>query len=506
MPKFSIRRKPSFSNMRGVLPSVSDPLDFLQAGRSAGSGTGKDAFNRIVSAFHSELADVDRAIQSIIERLRKERNISDRTAVQANNDVRAEMARATALVDTKKKELQEGVFYRLQAMFLENLIMSPDQEPPVRRWISLYDRVVHRNTPTVSEPALSEPDGSLNMRRRRLRRWQQENDEWLAVLCLHSAGEVIAKLVEEIGDYSSAWSESVSQLRREYMGGGRRSSELNDPESWIFDSADPTVRNLVSGVQAQETADRILTRFQLNETDLMDISQSVHESLAGRQIYGSGRIEVLELEDILTNAIASKLKGIVATEDGFLLAASNGNSQANDELGQLLVGMRTGAATIEERLWRKADYRMGHVDSLTWVGITTSSLRDTALRALGMSRRFATVERHPSEIHLIKVQMSTVGGSLSDLANFQDMLNAWYSWHFGDRRAEDVRKDSWKLYPDIGRNSGVRPAVIELIDDDLRQVWDTSGDIALRLAYGKPEDPDDDLLDNAERSQPQLPG
>lgn len=506
MPKFSIRRKPSFSNMKGVLPAVTDALDFLQPGRSAGSGGGKDAFNRIVSTFHSELSDVDRAIQSIIERLRHERNISDRTAVQANNDVKAEMVRAIALAEAKRNELQAAVSYRLQAMFLENLIMSPDQEPPVRRWISLYDRVVHRNLPAVSEPALSEPDGSLNVRRKRLRRWQQESDEWLAVLCLHSAGEVIAKLVEEIGDYSSAWTESIGQLRRESMGGGKRSRELTDPESWVFDNADPTVRNLVSGVQAQETAGRILSRFQLNDTDLMEICHSVHESLAGRQIYGPERIEVTELEDILTNTIASRLKDVVATDDGFLSVASNASGQATDELGQLLVGMRTGAAAIEERLWRKADYRMGHVDSVTWAGVTSSSLRETALRALGRSRRFATVERHPSEIHLIKVQMSTVGGSISDLANFQDMLNAWYSWHFDERRAEDVRKESWKLYPDIGKNSGVRPAVIELIDDDLRQVWSTSGDVALRLAYGISEEPGDGLVDNTDNPQPQLPG
>ena len=74
MLRFRIRRnKPSFSRMSGVLPSPADPLAFLQAGRSAGSGGGRDAYNQILGSFHDVLADVERAIHSIIERLRHER-------------------------------------------------------------------------------------------------------------------------------------------------------------------------------------------------------------------------------------------------------------------------------------------------------------------------------------------------------------------------------------------------------------------------------------------------
>ena len=506
MPIFSIRRKPSFSKMKRVLSSPTDPLDFLQAGRSAGSGGGKDAFNQILGAFHDALADVDRAIQSTIERLRHERHISDRMAVQASSDVRAEMARAITLVNAKRNELTVEISFRLQAIFLQNLIISPDQEPPVRRWISLYDLVVPRDLPVVSEPALSEPDGSINVRRSRLRRWQQESDEWLAVLCLHSAGEVIAKLVDHIGDFSSAWTETVNRVRRESMAGGRLSSELTDSENWIFNNDDPTVKNLVSGAEAQRTAGRILNLFKLSDADLSGICESVDKALAGRPIYGAGRVDALELENILIGAVADRLKGAMSLDDRFIPLTANGSGRAGDELGQLMVEMRMGATAMEERLWRAADYRMGHVDSAAWVGITTSSLRDTALSALGRSRRFAAVERHPSDMHRIKIQMSTVGASLSDLAIFTDMVDAWYSWHFEERGGEAVRKDSWKLYPDIGRNSGVRPAVIELIDDDLRQVWSTSDDVALRLAYGRSDDPEVGGVENVNNSQPQLPG
>ena len=515
MPIFRSRRKRSFSQMSGVLPSPTDPLDFLQAGRSAGSGGGRDAFNQILGSFHDVAADVERAIQSIIERLRHERNISDRMAVQGNNDVRAEMARAIALADAKRDELLSEISFRLQAMFVENLVMSPDQEPPVRRWTMLADLVVQRDLPAVSEPALSRLDGTPSDRRRRLRRWQQETDEWLESLCLHRVGQVISRLVEEIGDYSSAWTDAVYQLRRESVSGGRLAREVTDPGNWVFENDDPTVKNLVSGAQAQETAGRILGGFHLNETDLADICQSVDEALAGKPVYGSERVDVQDLEDIVTAAIAGKIKDAVAMDDEFLSITSNRGVRGGEELGELLVEMRMGASAMEERLWRVGDYRMGHVDSAAGVGLTNASVHDTVLRALGGGRRFAAVEGHPSDKHRFEIQMSTVGASLSDLAIFQDMVNAWYTWHFEERRGEiggrdargeAVRKDSWKLYPDIGHNSGVRSAVIELIDDDLRQVWNTPGDVALRLAYGRPDDSDEDLVQDVGNSQPQLPG
>ena len=68
-----------------------------------------------------------------------------------------------------------------------------------------------------------------------------------------------------------------------------------------------------------------------------------------------------------------------------------------------------------------------------------------------------------------------------------------------------IRKESWKLYPDIGQNSGVRPAVIELIDDDLRQVWNTSGDVALRLAYGHLDESEGEQVHAPENGRARLP-
>ena len=503
MARFRIRRnRPSFSEMSKVLPSPVDPLSFIQSARSGGSGGAREAYNQILGAFHEVLFDVERALTSIFERLRPDGNISDRMAMEANSDIRTELARANTLADVKRNDLQTVISLRLQAMFLQNLIMTPDQDPPVRRWANLADRVVQRDIPVVSEPTHSELDVGPKDRRRRLLVWQMEADEWLETVCLNRTGEVIAHLLEEIGDYSSSWTDTVNQLRREAVGGGRLFREVTDPEYWTFDNEDPTVKNLVSGVQAQEIANRILNRFQLSNMELLEICQSVHQSLGGKPVYGSDRVDVLELENMLAEAMAMKIRETVAVEDGFLSLISAGN-RSGEELGELLVEMRMGAAAMEEKMWRVGEYRLGHVDSAAGVGITASALHDSVLRGLGGGRKFAAVEGHPSNNHRFEVQMSTVGASLSDLAIFRDMVNAWYSWHFEERRGENgsrtarmeaVRKESWKLYPDIGQNSGVRPAVIELIDDDLRQVWNTSGDVALRLAYGHLEEPDEEQV------------
>lgn len=493
MARFRIRRnRPSFNEMSKVLPAPVDPLSFIHSGRQGGSGAARDAYNQILGSFHEVLSEVERALLSIFERLNPEGNISDRLAVEANSDVRTELARANTLADVKRNELISGISFRLQAMFLQSLILSPEQDPPVRRWATLADRVVQRDMPVVSEPSHAELDVNPKERRRRLSNWQDEADEWLEVLCLNRTGEVISHLLEEIGDYSSSWSDTVNQLRRESVGGGRLFREVTDPEYWTFDNEDPTVKNLVSGVQAQEIASRILHRFQLSNMELMEICQAVHQGLGGKPVYGPDRVDVLQLENLLAEATAIKIKDTVAIEDGFLSLIST-STRSGEELGELLVEMRMGAAAMEEKMWRVGEYRLGHVDSAAGVGITSSSLHDSVLRGLGGGRRFAAVEGHPNSNHRFEVQMSTVGASLSDLAIFRDMVNAWYSWHFEERRGENgsrnarmeaIRKESWKLYPDIGQNSGVRPAVIELIDDDLRQLFNTSGDVALRLAYG----------------------
>ena len=88
----------------------------------------------MLGAFHDTLADAERALSSIFERLRPEGNISDRMAMEANSDVRTELARANTLADVQRNELLSGISFRLQAMFLQNLILAPDQDPPVRRW------------------------------------------------------------------------------------------------------------------------------------------------------------------------------------------------------------------------------------------------------------------------------------------------------------------------------------------------------------------------------------
>lgn len=511
MPKLRLRRnKLSFSEMSNRLPASPDPLAFLSLGRS---GVDRDAYDQIHGAMHSVLTESERSMSAIFERLRPEGEISDRMVMEANSDLRTELARSTQLADMKRGELTAEISRRLEALFIQSLIVTPDQDPPVRRWANMADRVVRRDLPPVSEPAPADLDVPAGERTKRLTRWQAEADEWLGTLALNTASEVVAGFLEEMNDYTNSWLDTISQLRRLSNSGGRLYQEVQDAECWAFDSDDPTVKNLLNGTQAQDISRRILNRFQLSNSDVQEVSQMVSESLNGRPVYGLNRIDPHDLCEVIAAATARKIRQNVSLDDGFLSLVSNG-ARFGEELGELLVDMHMGAAAMEEKMWRVGEVRVGHVDSAAGVGITTSALHRFVARGLGGGRKFAAIEGHPVDNHRFDVQMSTVGAPLSDLAIFRDMVNAWYAWHFEERRGENndrsqwmeaVQKESWKLYPDIGDETGVRAAIVELIDEDIRKVWNSRDDIASRLAYGQFDDSDGALskrMSNGHRRAP----
>ena len=512
MAKFSFKRKRlSFSEMTNRVPSPVDPLDFISTSRTGS----RDAFIQIHGAVHGALVEVERAINSLFERLRPDGNLSDRMVLEANSELRTELARANTFADVKRDEMLIDIGNRLENLFIQQLVTAPDQEPPVRRWTALADRAIKRDLPNVAEPTHSQLDVSPNERRKRLAKWQEETDERLETVCLNHVGEVINGLLEELSEYSTTWMEMISEFRRLSASGGRLYQEVTNSEHWSFDSDDPTVKNLLTGEQAQDIAKRILGRFQLGNQDLADIATDVQNSLVGKPVYGSNRVESIELQELLAVATSKKIQSTVAIDTGFLSLMSNGASNGarfGEELGELLVDMHMGASAMEEKMWRVGDVRVGHVDSASGVGITASNLHDSVLRGLGGGRKFAAVEGHPGDNHRFEVQMSTVGAPISDLAIFRDMVNAWYAWHFEDVRGGNngdasgwlnaVSKESWKLYPDIGEETGVRRAIIELIDDDLKKLWDGREDIATRLTNG--QFTDGDLLNGVVKPQDKI--
>ena len=501
MPRFGLtRRAPSFSVMSNRLPVPSDPLDFLA---SAGVGVGsRDVYGQIHGAFHAALADVERTIITIFDPLENEGHVSDRMVLEANSDLRNELARASAVADQKRSEMRQEITLRLQRMYIQQLVSAPDQEAPARRWVDLADRTIRRDLPFVSEPGQADMDVALPERRRRLARWRAEADEWLETLCLNHVGEVLAGMRSEMNEYGASWTETLHEIRRHVSSGGRMYEEVTDAECWTFDSDDPTVKNLLSGRQAQSIAGRILSRFQLSNQDLAEISEFVQDALDSRPVYGTDRVDTEDLEDLIAVGVAQKIRSTVSIDSGFLSLISTG-PRFGEDLGELLVDMHMGAAAMEERMWRVGEVRVGHVDSASGVGITSSSLHDSVLRGLGGGRKFAAVEGHPGDNHRFEVQMSTVGAPVSDLALFREMVGAWYAWHFEDARGangdksewmETLKLESWRLYPDIGQDTGVRNAIVELIDEDLKEIWNARDDIASRLVNGQLDDTDRDVI------------
>ena len=501
MPRFGIKRLTlSFNEMTNRLPIPPDPLGFLAVGRiSAGS---RDVHGQVHGTIHGSLSEVARSLNSIFERMRSEAALSDRMVIETNNDVRTELARASSIADLKRVELLQEITLRMQRLYIQQMIGSPDQDPPARRWVDLADRSVRRDLPSVSEPTHDDLDVTPGERRRRLSRWQSETDDWLETLCLNHVTEVIGGLRSEMNEYAASWTDTLNDVRRHVNAGGRLYEEVTDAEYWIFESDDPTVKNLLSGHQAQSIAGRILSRFQLSNLDLVEISQMVQDALEGKPVYGTDRVDTADLEDLVAMATAQKIRSTVSIDSGFLSLISTG-PRFGEDLGELLVDMHMGAAAMEERMWRVGEVRVGHVDSAAGVGITASNLHDSVIRGLGGGRKFAAVEGHPGDNHRFEVQMSTVGAPISDLAIFREMVAAWYAWHFEDARGanrdkaewmEILKQESWKLYPDIGRDTGVRNAIVELIDEDLKDIWKGRVDIASRLTNGQLDDGDREVI------------
>jgi hypothetical protein len=303
---------------------------------------------------------------------------------------------------------------------------------------------------------------------------------------------------EMIKDYKDTWVEVTGELRKRASLGGLLFQQVNDPDVWHFESEDPTVTNLLEGEKALDIANRILDRFQLVNQDIIEVADTVRASLDPVPVFGVNRVALNELEELLALAIAEKLRDTIAVEAGFLSLISNG-MRFGEELGELLDDMRRGAAAMEEKLWRIGEVGVGHVDSAAGVGITSPAVHDFVLRGLGGGRKFAAVEGHPGNNHRFDVQMSIVGAPASDLTIFREMVYAWYSWHFEEERGaaetekewmDIVMADCWKLYPDIGKDTGVRNAIVELIDDDIRILTRGREQLPTRPANNMPADLD----------------
>ncbi|MCI0848517.1 MAG: hypothetical protein J4N86_08285, partial [Chloroflexi bacterium] len=187
MARFSFKRKRlSFSEMTNRVPAAVDPLDFLGAGRTGS----RDAFAQIHGAVHGALSEVERSISSLFERLRPDGNISDRMVLEANAELRTELARANTFADVKRDEMLISMSSKLESLFIQRLVVAPEEEPPVRRWTALGDRAIRRDLPMVSEPNHSNLDVSPNDRKKRLNKWKGETDEYLETVCLNHVGEV----------------------------------------------------------------------------------------------------------------------------------------------------------------------------------------------------------------------------------------------------------------------------------------------------------------------------
>lgn len=489
------KKKLSYKEESTKVRQSIDPLDFLAV--ESGNISSRDAFQQIHAVMHGGLEDVEKAIKLVFEQLGPDVAVADRIILEANGEIRNELVRASFLADEKKDELTREIRARLENLYVQGLIVAPHQDPAIRRWENLSARAIQRDLPSINEythPELARPED----RRRRVPKWKQQIDEWLETMCRNHVADVIKSMEEEIKEYVASWFEVTASLRRRASLGGPLFQQVIDPDLWSFESEDPTVRNLLRGQQAQSIAARILDRFQISSADVNEVAETVRSSLQGLGVYGTNRVSTEEMEELLALALSEKIQDTVSLEAGFLSVISNG-MRYNEELGELLAEMHRGTAAMEQKVWRVGEVGVGHVDSASGVGITASNVHDIVVRGLGGGRRFAAVEGHPGDNHRFDVQMSIVGAPASDLTIFREMVTAWYQWHFAEDRAsctsegewlQLVKNECWKLYPDIGTHSGVRNAIIELIGEDLTDMWRSREGMVPRHTNGLPSEED----------------
>ena len=469
-------RRLSYKDESAKVSVPLDPLAFLNS--ETANSTSRDAFGEIHGIMHETLEEVDKSIQLIFEQLRSQGSVAERVALEANGAIRNEMARASYLAHQRKESLSRDIHAKLEILYIRGVMAEPHQDPGIKKWESLSARAVQRDLPAIPEYSAIDL-GKPEERKKRLPGWQSEVDQWLEILCRNHVADVITSMKEDIKDYLSSWFEVSGELRRHGSVGGRLYQEVLDPDMWNFENEDPTVSNLLRGVQAQSVATRILERFQLSNRDAADMAENVRNSLGGVPVFGMIRVGIQELEELLALALADKIQETVTMETGFLSILSSG-SHFRDDVGELLADMHRGASAMEQKVWRIGEIGVGHVDSAAGVGITATNFHDIVIRGLGGGRRFAAVEGHPGDNHRFNVQMSIVGAPASDLTIFREMVAAWYSWHFDENRGKCategewlnlVKSECWKLYPDIGTDTGVRNAIIELIGQDLSGLW-----------------------------------
>ena len=473
---FAKQRPESFREILNDLPLFQDPLDFLSSARNIAAP--RDVRARVHGAMHGALDEVDRAIFRRFEELipGPDIDLGRILVVDADNEIRNECARARTFAETKGEELLRQVTAKLESLFIQRLIYSPEQDPFSREWENLTRTTSARELGDPPERSYEDFEVEDKEVRKRLQLWHDQTDDWLETLCQSRVNDVIARLETEVSKFKLTWMDVTAELTRRASAGGGLSHQVADPDLWSFDSEDPTVKNLLSGTQAQEVAARIVNRFSPSGQDLSDIGDRVRASVQGRPIFGPDCVGVNELEEHISQAIAQKMRSALPIDTGFLSLISNG-TRFNEELGELLAEMYRGAAAMEQTLWRVGEGRVGHVDATSGVGITASQVHDNVVRGLGGARNFAAVEGHPGDTHRLTVQMSTVGAPASDLAIFREMIRAWYDWHFDQDRGQydsdrewmdNVKAELWKLYPDMGVAKGVTKAIMELIDSDLR--------------------------------------
>ncbi len=141
------KKKLSYKEESPKLRETMDSLDFFATGAN-GLST-RDAFQQIHAVMHGALQDVEKSIQMVFEQLRPDGAVAERIFLEANGEINNEKARANVIADEKKDQIGRDIRARLETIYIQDLILSPHQDPAIRRWENLSTRAVPSITTSV---------------------------------------------------------------------------------------------------------------------------------------------------------------------------------------------------------------------------------------------------------------------------------------------------------------------------------------------------------------------
>ena len=473
-------------------PRMVDPLGFLDPGSDSISSN--IVYEQIEGAFSAILVGTKRSILDESMKL-VDSNAQDDTAVnKVNNSVRRQLNSAEGQMVLIREELRRRLSEKLQTLFYFHLLLGSEH--------NFFDEIL-AELPNCSVSSLDVDPPKLEMkadddveRRRTLVSHPFDTNVYgyLSKLRRRHVTTLIVALEQELKDCIETWEDLCGELNVIVSPGGLLEQELENPQTWLFRSLDPTVANIVQGEQAKSLASFLVKQTYLDPTGLASMAERL-TARSEKPVYGpsqEARLRPHDVRQYVADELGREIRAATTAE--YSLISLLRDSGLELDWGSLTRSLCDGVNSMEVNLWIDGGASGGPISSIEWVGTDDTNVYQAVNGNSGGDFQWPTLESHPDDRLRFRVQKSTVGVMLSNLVKFEEMVVACRNWYFKDGRAvnivthgwwEAVKKDHWDLFPET---RSMRE-FLELLSKDMNLLEpDAPGNLTTPNDIGQPTD------------------